>query len=116
MVKKCKLLKFILSISWACNLWAYHLHNCVLGSGNQAPVLTSTKVEIVIPQIYLCHVYGESNGNLGHIRQISGANLVIHDPKPGAAEGVVAVSGTSDQLRTAQSLIQAFILCGQTAA
>ncbi|KAK6263911.1 hypothetical protein SCA6_019345 [Theobroma cacao] len=86
------------------------------GSGNQAPVLTSTKVEIVIPQIYLCHVYGESNGNLGHIRQISGANLVIHDPKPGAAEGVVAVSGTSDQLRTAQSLIQAFILCGQTAA
>ncbi|XP_007023731.2 PREDICTED: KH domain-containing protein HEN4 [Theobroma cacao] len=86
------------------------------GSGNQAPVLTSTKVEIVIPQIYLCHVYGESNGNLGHIRQISGANLVIHDPKPGAAEGVVVVSGTSDQLRTAQSLIQAFILCGQTAA
>ncbi|GMI77437.1 hypothetical protein like AT1G51580 [Hibiscus trionum] len=86
------------------------------GSGNQAPVLSNTKVEIVIPQIYLCHVYGESNSNLGHIRQISGANLVIHDPKPGAAEGLVVVSGTSDQLRTAQSLIQAFILCGQTAA
>ncbi|OMO65515.1 hypothetical protein COLO4_31185 [Corchorus olitorius] len=86
------------------------------GSGNQAPIMTSTKVEIVIPQIYLCHVYGEGNSNLGHIRQISGANLVIHDPKPGAAEGLVVVSGTSDQLRTAQSLIQAFILCGQTAA
>ncbi|PPD83042.1 hypothetical protein GOBAR_DD20030 [Gossypium barbadense] len=86
------------------------------GSGNQAPVLSNTKVEIVIPQIYLSHVYGESNSNLGHIRQISGANLVIHDPKPGATEGLVVVSGTSDQLRTAQSLIQAFILCGQTAA
>ncbi|XP_039034509.1 KH domain-containing protein HEN4-like [Hibiscus syriacus] len=87
-----------------------------LGSGNQAPILTNTKVEIVIPQIYLCHVYGESNSNLGHIRQISGANVAIHDPKPGGAEGLVVVSGTWEQLRTAQSLIQAFILCGQTAA
>ncbi|KAG4177845.1 hypothetical protein ERO13_A10G003000v2 [Gossypium hirsutum] len=86
------------------------------GSGNQAPILSNTKVEIVIPQTYLCHVYGENNSNLGHIRQISGANLVIHDPKPGATDGLVVVSGTSDQLRTAQSLIQAFILCGQTAA
>ncbi|KAE8683121.1 hypothetical protein F3Y22_tig00111213pilonHSYRG00064 [Hibiscus syriacus] len=86
------------------------------GSGNQAPILTNTKVEIVIPQIYLCHVYGESNSNLGHIRQISGANVAIHDPKPGAAVGLVVVSGTWEQLRTAQSLIQAFIICGQTAA
>lgn len=48
------------------------------------------------------------------ISQISGANVVVNDPKPGATEGVVMVSGTSDQMRAAQSLIHAFILCGVT--
>ncbi|XWS16621.1 hypothetical protein CRYUN_Cryun34aG0105700 [Craigia yunnanensis] len=45
------------------------------GSGNQAPILTNTKVEMVIPQIYLCHVYGENNSNLGHIRQVSNNSM-----------------------------------------
>ncbi|PPR94886.1 hypothetical protein GOBAR_AA25782 [Gossypium barbadense] len=85
------------------------------GSGNQAPILSNTKVEIVIPQTYLCHVYGENNSNLGHIRQISGANLVIQDPKPVTTKGLVVVLGISYQLRTTQTLIQAYILCGQTA-
>lgn len=42
--------------------------------------------------------------------QISGANVVVHDPRAGATEGVVVVMGTPDQLRAAQSLIHAFIL------
>ena len=46
--------------------------------------------------------------------QISCAKVLIHDPKPGATEGVVIVSGTPEQTHAAQSLIQAFILCGQT--
>lgn len=46
--------------------------------------------------------------------QISGANLVVHDSKSGSLETQVVVSGTPDKMRTAQSLIQAFILCGQT--
>ncbi|KAH9716190.1 hypothetical protein KPL71_021370 [Citrus sinensis] len=88
-------------------------------SGNHAAILTSTTVEVVIPQLYMAHVYGEYNSNLSHIRQatisqISGANVVVNDPKPGATEGVVMVSGTSDQMRAAQSLIHAFILCGVT--
>jgi len=48
--------------------------------------------------------------------QTSGANVVVHDPKPGATEGLVIVSGAPDQTHAAQSLIQAFILCGQTIA
>ncbi|KAJ4718780.1 KH domain-containing protein [Melia azedarach] len=92
----------------------FNSRNGPLGSGNHAPILTSTTVEVVIPQAYLAHVYGENNSNLGHIRQISGANIVVNDPKPGATEGVVTVSGTSDQMRAAQSLIHAFILCGVT--
>ncbi|KAF5749362.1 KH domain-containing protein [Tripterygium wilfordii] len=85
-----------------------------LESGDRALISTSTTVEVVIPQTLLNHVYGENNSNLGHIRQISGANVLVHDPKPGATEGVVLVSGTSDQMHAAQSLIHAFILCGQT--
>lgn len=83
-------------------------------SGSLAPSMASTSVEVIIPQKLLTHVYGESNSNLTQIRQISGANVLIHDPKPGATEGVVVVSGTSDQMRAAQSLIHAFILYGQT--
>ncbi|KAJ0075073.1 hypothetical protein Patl1_34921 [Pistacia atlantica] len=92
----------------------YTARNGSLAGGNHAPILTSTTVEVVIPQAFMAHVYGENNSNLGHIRQISGANVVVNDPKPGASEGVVVVSGTPDQMRAAQSLIQAFILCGQT--
>ncbi|XP_047168313.1 KH domain-containing protein HEN4 [Vigna umbellata] len=73
-------------------------------------------IEITIPHMYLAHVYGEKNGNLNQIRQTSGANVAIHDPKPGATEGLVIVSGAPDQTHAAQCLIQAFILCGQTVA
>ncbi|KAJ6311226.1 hypothetical protein OIU77_013073 [Salix suchowensis] len=88
--------------------------NGLPASGNLALSMTSTSVEVVIPKKLLTHVYGESNSNLTQIRQISGANVLIHDPKHGATEGVVVVSGTSDQMRAAQSLIHAFILYGQT--
>lgn len=88
--------------------------NGPLRSGSQVPILTSTKVEITIPQTLLGHVHGENNSNLTQIQQISCAKVLIHDPKPGATEGVVIVSGTPEQTHAAQSLIQAFILCGQT--
>ncbi|KAI5336423.1 hypothetical protein L3X38_015690 [Prunus dulcis] len=88
--------------------------NGSLRSGSQPPYLSSTTVEIMIPQTLICHVYGENNSNLNQIRQISGANLVVHDSKSGSLETQVVVSGTPDKMRTAQSLIQAFILCGQT--
>lgn len=52
--------------------------------------------------------------NPGNFIQTSGAKVLIHDPKPGATEGVVIVYGTPEQTHAAQSLIQAFILCGQT--
>ncbi|RWW50602.1 hypothetical protein BHE74_00043124 [Ensete ventricosum] len=44
--------------------------------------------------------------------QISGAKVAVRDPKPGATEGYVTISGTIEQTRTAQSLLHAFILCG----
>ncbi|KAL5072309.1 hypothetical protein RYX36_011293 [Vicia faba] len=84
-------------------------------NGNPLQNLNSSTVEITIPHIYLIHVYGENSSNLNQIRQISGANVVVHDPKPGATEGQVIVSGTQDQIHSAQCLTQGFILCGQTA-
>ncbi|XP_062008938.1 RNA-binding KH domain-containing protein RCF3 [Rosa rugosa] len=85
-----------------------------LRSGCQPPQLTSTTIEIMIPQAFMTHVYGENNSNLNQIRQISGANLVVHDSKPGSLETQVVVSGSPDKTHAAQSLIHGFILCGQT--
>ncbi|KAK7255063.1 hypothetical protein RIF29_28465 [Crotalaria pallida] len=95
-----------------------------LASRNETPVKNgnpmqnpnSSTVEITIPHMYLTHVYGENNSNLIHIGQISGANVVIHDPKPGATEGLVIVSGAPGQTHFAQCLIQAFIFCEHGAA
>ncbi|KAK7349083.1 hypothetical protein VNO77_06160 [Canavalia gladiata] len=85
-------------------------------NGNPLQNPNSLTIEINIPNTYLTHVYGENNSNLTQIRQVSGANVVVHDPKPGAIEGLVIVSGAPDQTHAAQCLIQAFILCGQTVA
>lgn len=46
--------------------------------------------------------------------QISGAMLVVHDAKPGMFDGKVIMSGTPEQIRAAQRLVHAFILCGKT--
>ncbi|XP_004507020.1 KH domain-containing protein HEN4 [Cicer arietinum] len=83
-------------------------------NGNQSQNPNSSTFEITIPHMYLIHVYGENNSNLNQIQQISGANVVVHDPKPGATEGLVIVSGTQEQTHSAQCLIQGFILCGIT--
>lgn len=85
-------------------------------NGNPLQNPINLTVEITIPHIYLAHVYGENNGNLTQIRQTSGANVAVHDPKPGATECLVIVSGAPDQTHAAQCLLHAFILCGQTVA
>ncbi|PSS07244.1 KH domain-containing protein [Actinidia chinensis var. chinensis] len=86
------------------------LSNGPLGRRSQPSHVASATVEVVIPQTLLNHVYGENHGNLSQIRQISGAKVVVHDPRPGATEGMVVVSGTPDQIHAAQSLLHAFIL------
>ncbi|KAF1865821.1 hypothetical protein Lal_00021822 [Lupinus albus] len=85
-------------------------------NGNLLQNPNNSTVEITIPHMYLTHVCGENSSNLVQIQQISGASVVVHDPKPGATEGLVIVSGALGQTHFAQCLIHAFILCGQTAA
>lgn len=42
--------------------------------------------------------------------QISDAKITITDPKPGAVETKIIISGTPEQTHAAQSLIQAFVM------
>lgn len=85
-----------------------------LGSGSQSAVVTNTTVEVVVPERVIGSIYGENGSNLAHIRQISGAKVIMNDPRPGATEGLVIISGTPEQTHAAQSLLQAFIMSGQS--
>lgn len=49
---------------------------CKLSSGSQPPQLTSTTIEIMMPQALISHVYGENNSNLNQIRQV-GLHVVL---------------------------------------
>ncbi|PIA52256.1 hypothetical protein AQUCO_01000252v1 [Aquilegia coerulea] len=84
------------------------------GSGGKSAVVTNTTVEILVPEQVLGSVYGDNGSNLTRLRQISGAKVVMHDPRPGTNEAIVIISGTPDQTQAAQSLLQAFILSGQS--
>ncbi|XP_042507348.1 KH domain-containing protein HEN4-like isoform X2 [Macadamia integrifolia] len=85
-----------------------------LGSGSKSAIVTNTTVEIAVPEDALIYVYGQKGNNLSRLRQISGAKVIVHDPRPGTSNGMVFISGTPEQTQTAQSLLQAFILNGQS--
>ncbi|XP_043713315.1 KH domain-containing protein HEN4-like [Telopea speciosissima] len=89
-----------------------HRSGIELGSGSKSAIVTNTTVEIVVPEHVLGSVYGVKGSNLSRLRQISGAKVIVHDPHPGANDGMVIISGTPDQTQAAQSLLQAFILNG----
>ncbi|KAK9166676.1 hypothetical protein Scep_001867 [Stephania cephalantha] len=88
----------------------------ILDCGGKSAIVTNTTVEIVVPEDLIGSVYGESGCNLNRLRQISGAQVAMHDPRPGTRESIVIISGTPDQTQAAQSLLQAFILSGQSSS
>ncbi|CAN0921956.1 KH domain-containing protein HEN4 [Linum grandiflorum] len=76
-------------------------------------ITTSTTMEVVVPRSLVPVIYGEDGACLMQIRQISEAKIIITDPKPGAIETVIIISGTPEQTNAAQSLIQAFVMSEQ---
>ncbi|KDO81361.1 hypothetical protein CISIN_1g0457662mg, partial [Citrus sinensis] len=64
----------------------------------------------VVPRSLVPIIQGEDGACLKQIRQISDAKITITDPKPGATETVIIISGTPEQTHAAQSLIQAFVM------
>ncbi|KAK9070219.1 hypothetical protein SSX86_010619 [Deinandra increscens subsp. villosa] len=73
-------------------------------------IITNTTVEVVVPRTVVPSIYGEDGGCLNQIREISDAKININDPKPGAKETLIVISGTPEQTHAAQSLIQAFVI------
>ncbi|XP_011043042.1 PREDICTED: KH domain-containing protein At4g18375 isoform X4 [Populus euphratica] len=85
-----------------------------LGSGGKSAFVTNTTVEIAVPENSFGSVYGENGSNLARLRQISGAKVIVHEPRLGTSDRIVVISGTPDETQAAQSLLQAFILTGQS--
>ncbi|XP_021768703.1 KH domain-containing protein At4g18375-like [Chenopodium quinoa] len=73
-------------------------------------LLQSSTLEIMIPASAVSKVIGKSGANLSNIRQISGAVIEISDPKSSRGDRVAHISGTPEQKRSAENLIQAFIM------
>lgn len=76
-------------------------------------VVRNTTIEILVAESVFGAVYGKDGSNLDRLRQISGAKVEVHDPCPGENDGMVIISGSPDQTRIAQSLLQAFLQAHQ---
>lgn len=57
-------------------------------------------------------VYILMNSSLIYFDQISGAKVIVHEPRSGSTDRIIVISGTPDETQAAQSLLQAFILTG----
>lgn len=85
--------------------------------GDVAPRNPSSKVvEMTIPGASASSVLGKGGSNVSSIRQISGAKLTVLEPNPISGDRIVEIFGTPEQTQAAQSLLQAFILSGQSSA
>ncbi|XP_011017029.1 PREDICTED: KH domain-containing protein At4g18375-like [Populus euphratica] len=80
------------------------------GGVSHPAIITSTTIEVIVPRTIVPVIYGEDGACLKQIRQISDAKITINEPKPGASETVIIISGTPEQTHAAQSLIQAFVM------
>ncbi|GFS32732.1 RNA-binding KH domain-containing protein [Actinidia rufa] len=67
------------------------------GSGSRSTFVTNATVEILVPENVIGSVYGEKGSNLARLRQISGAKVVVHEPRPGTTDRIVVISGTPDE-------------------
>ncbi|KAF8391040.1 hypothetical protein HHK36_023340 [Tetracentron sinense] len=67
-------------------------------------------LEMSIPAKAVGKVMGKGGANIANIRQISGAIIEILDSKSSRGDRVAQISGTPEQKRSAENLIQAFIM------
>ncbi|XP_078432459.1 RNA-binding KH domain-containing protein [Wolffia australiana] len=67
-------------------------------------------IEMLIPPSAVGKVMGKGGANLANIRKISGATVEVIDSKTSRGERIAQISGTAEQRRSAENLIQAFIM------
>ncbi|PQP93637.1 KH domain-containing protein [Prunus yedoensis var. nudiflora] len=66
--------------------------------------------EMLVPANAVGKVLGKGGANIANIRKISGAMIEISDSKSSRGDRIAHISGTPEQKRTAENLIQAFIM------
>ncbi|CAE6189290.1 unnamed protein product [Arabidopsis arenosa] len=71
---------------------------------------SSSALEILIPANAMSKVMGKGGGNLDNIRRISGAMIEISDSKTSHGDHIALLSGTLEQMRCGENLVQAFIM------
>ncbi|KAK1375498.1 RNA-binding KH domain-containing protein [Heracleum sosnowskyi] len=69
-----------------------------------------TDLEMVVPAHAVGKVMGKGGANIDNIRKISGADVEISHSKSSRGDRVALISGTPEQKRAAENLIQAFIM------
>ncbi|XP_022892412.1 KH domain-containing protein At4g18375-like [Olea europaea var. sylvestris] len=67
-------------------------------------------VEMVVPAYAVGKVMGKGGMNIENMRKISGAAIEISDSKSSRGDRVALISGTAEEKRAAENLIQAFIM------
>ncbi|RID78100.1 hypothetical protein BRARA_A00954 [Brassica rapa] len=70
----------------------------------------SSALEILVPANAVNKVIGKGGGNLENMRRISGAMVEVSDSKTSNGDRIALVSGTPEQMRSAENLFQAFIM------
>ncbi|XP_041027606.1 KH domain-containing protein At4g18375-like [Juglans microcarpa x Juglans regia] len=70
---------------------------------------TST-LEILVPANAVGKVMGKGGANIGNMRKISGAMIEISDSKTSRGDRIAHITGTPEQKRAAENLVQAFIM------
>ncbi|KAI3455986.1 hypothetical protein Pfo_012649 [Paulownia fortunei] len=81
-------------------------HSSSLYAGLPPP----STLEMLIPARAVGKVMGKGGTNIENIRKISGAAIEISDSKSSRGDRVALISGTIEQKRAAENLIQAFIM------
>ncbi|GMN43200.1 hypothetical protein TIFTF001_012407 [Ficus carica] len=66
--------------------------------------------EMLIPANAVGKVMGKGGANLANIQKISGAVVEISESKSSRGDRIAQISGTAEQKRTAENLIQAFMM------
>ncbi|KAK9088390.1 hypothetical protein Scep_027472 [Stephania cephalantha] len=69
-----------------------------------------SSLEMLIPAAAIGKVIGKGGSNIANIRKISGAIIEILHSKSSRGDRVAQISGTPEQKRSAENLIQAFIM------
>uniref|UniRef100_A0A0C9QU69 TSA: Wollemia nobilis Ref_Wollemi_Transcript_9470_2796 transcribed RNA sequence n=1 Tax=Wollemia nobilis TaxID=56998 RepID=A0A0C9QU69_9CONI len=93
---------------------SYAPHSAYTASRTIGGGIYGKAIEVTIPNSAVGSVLGRGGSNISHICQVSGAMVKLHDPLPGASDHVIEILGTPEQQHAAQSLIQAYMLSGQS--